>query len=175
MGGGGGGVFAKEMQPGSEINFFIWEPTCDLKNIFSRQKFSLENACFELLYGYQKATTARSCVCVKHHFSLSKADIFGEKMYPTSNVIEKSICPLTSLLKFPATKTPVTFCRTQAAMLLPCYIPRTSPLNLFTESLFFRPQYIFYEEPRKKVAACDVVKVVNGKTPSIFISKTSAR
>ena len=80
-----------------------------------------------------------------------------------------------SLLKISATETPVTFCCTQAAMLLPCYIPRTSPLNLFTESLFFRPQYVFYEEPRKNVAACDVMEVVNGKTPFIFISKTSAR
>ena len=59
-----------------------------------RQKFSPENVHFELLYGYQKATTARSCVCVKHYFSLSKSGHFGEKMYPTLNVMKKSICPL---------------------------------------------------------------------------------
>ena len=44
-----------------------------------RQKFSPENARFELFYGDWKATTARSCVCLKHYFSLSKADILETK------------------------------------------------------------------------------------------------
>ena len=72
-----------------------------------------------------------------------------------------------NLLKISAMETPVTFCCTQAAMLLPCYIPRTSPLNLFTESLFFRPQCVFYEKPLKKVADFDVMEVVNGNTESV--------
>ena len=92
-------------------------------------------------------------------------------MYPTSNVIKKSIC-LLGLLKISATETPVTFCR--AAMLLPWYIPRTSPLNLFSESLFLRPQYVFNEKPVKNVAACGVMEGVNGKISFIFISKTLA-
>ena len=47
-----------------------------------RQNVSAENARFELFYGYQKGTTARSCVCVKHNFSLSKANIL-KRLYPT--------------------------------------------------------------------------------------------
>ena len=138
-----------------------------------RQKFSPENARFEVFYGYQKATTALSCL-----FRFRNRTFWRESVFDVE--CNKEIHLQLSLLKISATETPVTFCCTQAAMLLPCYIPRTSPLNLFTESLFFRPQYIFYEKPQKKkkkkknVAAGEVMVVVNGKTPFIFISKTSA-
>ena len=73
-------------------------------------------------------------------------------MYPTWNVMRS---PSAHLLKISATETPVTFCRTRAAMLSLCYIPRTSPSNFSTESQFFLPQYVFYEKPQKIVAACD--------------------
>ena len=82
-----------------------------------------------------------------------------------------------SLLKFSATETPVTFCRTQAAMLLPCYINFSyqSLESLYWAVVFSPAIRILWETAKKKnVAACYVMKVVNGKTPFIFISKTSA-
>ena len=79
-----------------------------------------------------------------------------------------------SLLKFQPQKHQSRSVAHKAPCCYRCYIPRTSPLKLFTESLFFRPQYVCYEKPQKNVAACDVMEEVNGKTPFIFLSKTSA-
>ena len=135
--------------------------------------FLLENAGLKLLYGYQKATAARSCVDSSIIFPFESRH-FGGRENVSDLKCNKEICLLLSLLKISAMETPVTFCRTQAAMLLRYYIPCSSPLNLFSESLFLHPQCVFYEKPLKNVAACDVMEGVNGKASFIFISKTSA-
>ena len=171
----------KVIPAGSEIYSFLWAPSGDLLKTFSpqmancgRQQFSPENARFELFYGYQKATTARSCVCVSSIiFRFRKQTVWRENVSDLECNKETHL-PL-CLLKISVTEKPVSFCRTRASMLLPCHVLRTSPLHLFTESLFFRPQYVFYEKPQNQnVPACEVMEVVNGKTPFTFILKTSA-
>ena len=45
-----------------------------------RQNLLPENTRFELFYGDQKATTARSCVCVKHSFRFRKRTFWRENV-----------------------------------------------------------------------------------------------
>lgn len=50
---------------------------------------------------------------------------------------------------------------------VPCYIPRTSHLNLFTEVyMYFKRKY-----KKKKWPLCNVMEVINRKTPFISIFK----
>lgn len=103
---------------------------------------------FDLFYGYQKATTAWSCVCVKHYLFTFKSAHFGwrENVSDLECTCHNEIYLPPSLLKISATETLVTPCRTQAAI-----VEHSShqSLNLFTELFFFFPlQYIFYEKQR---------------------------
>ena len=107
-----------------------------------------------------KASTARSCVCVKQYFPLSfllstfcRENVFGPECkyripfapYFLEN-FKTFFSPIT------ASETRVMFCLTQDAMLFApgynrCYIPRISPFNLSRR--FFSPTLRILRETAK--------------------------
>ena len=112
---------------------------------------------------------------------------FGEKIYQSSNANTEIHLPLSSLkisktyfsFIMTTTETQVMFCCTQAAMLLaPGYNRITLlapvPWTSFLSHCFFLPAIHISRETAKNVVACNVMEVVNVKTPFIFVSKTSA-
>ena len=109
-----------------------------------RQKFSPEMNVLNFLWIPESNDHTVLCTgtCQALFFAFEKRTFWREDVSDLE--CNKEIHLPLSLLKISVTLTSVTFCRTQAAMLLLCYIPRTSPLNLSNESLFFRPQYVFY-------------------------------
>ena len=58
-----------------------------------RQKFSPENARFELFLWIPESNDRTVLYMCQALFSGFEGGHFGEKMSPTSNVIKKSICP----------------------------------------------------------------------------------
>ena len=142
--------------------------------LWSPKIFSWKCTFWTFLWRLESNDRAVLCMSQALFFAFESGH-FGDKMYPTWNVMKKSICPFVE--NFSHGNIIHVLSHTSRHVTLLCYIPRTSPSNLSTESQFFRRNTYFMRNRKKTWRLATLwrpMEVVNGKTPFIFISKTSA-